>query len=340
MNGSWPNDRIHLVFQLAFLRVNIETDTFIFVIGVPRSGTTWLFDMIASHKDVASLNGSNTFLQMYVFPMENIYEREKHVFADSGFSRGLPSKYSKEEFEELIRDIIRSFYRRIPSNRRFYVEKATDLTSEVHKIRKYIPNSKFIHIIRDGRNCTVSRIKNRKKYGYPFGIEGVHEGAVTWKKQILEARSNSIEFSSDVLEVRYEDLLKDPVNNLRTIFNHVGLEADLESITEIARQHDYKTRPVSNPTSEVITPHGEPVQAYESEMTRTEIAYFEYLAGDLLEALGYPSKRFLDNKAILFYIRYVKIRGRIIKKEFLEIRKALSRVIYKILRIAKLLFAG
>ena len=36
---------------------------FVFVIGVPRSGTTWLHQMIAAHDDCVSLNGSNTFLQ-------------------------------------------------------------------------------------------------------------------------------------------------------------------------------------------------------------------------------------------------------------------------------------
>ena len=183
-------------------------------------------------------------------------------------------------------------------------------------------------------------MKNRKKYGSPFGIESVHEGAVTWKSQILEARQNSIEFSADVLEVRYEDLLKDPAHHLRIIFDHIGLEANSGYIMDIARQNDYKTRPVSNPTSEVRTPHGEPAQPYENEMTRTEIAYFEYLAGELLESLGYPCKRLLENKGILCYIRFVKNRGRLIKKELIEIRRALARVAYKTVRIVKLMLTG
>lgn len=320
--------------------MNIETDTFVFVIGVPRSGTTWLFDMIASHEAIASLKGSNTFLQSYVFPLENIYQWEKRMFLDKGFSRGLPSKFSPDDFEEFIRLSIKSFYARVPGDYRFYVEKATDLTSVLHKIRKYIPKSKFVHIIRDGRNCTVSRIKNRNKYGPPFGVDSVHEGAVTWKNQILEARKNTSGFSADVLEIRYEDLLRDPVNLLQKIFSHIGLETDSESIARIARENDFRNRPVSNPTSGVITPHGEPAQPYEREMSRIEVAYFEYLAGDLLESLGYPCQHLLDNRIVHFYVRYAKIRGRMIRKELSEIRNALGRVAYKVVRVVKLMLTG
>lgn len=319
--------------------MNLDTDTFIFVIGVPRSGTTWLFDMIAAHDDVVSLNGSNTFLQQYVFPLKTRYHRERETFTQKGFTRGLPSKLSESEFEKLILGFIQSFYERLPANRGFYVEKATDLTSEIHKIRKYMPNSKFVHVIRDGRNSTLSRIKNRKSLGKPFGVKDLHEGATSWRKQILEARENSAGFSADMIEVKYEDLLKDPEHYLGLIFRHVGLARDEKKIAEICRQFDFNNRPVSNPTSPIANSSGDPWQPYKSEMSISEQAYFEYLAGDMLQSLGYLNKQLLANKKLRVYIKYIRVPGHFINAEISLIRQDLTNVFKRIFRIIKLVFS-
>ena len=308
----------------------MENTIFIFIIGVPRSGTSWLYEMISAHDDVFSLNGSNTFLHQYMFPLEDLYYLEKQTFTDRGFTRGLASKLSKVEFEKLISDFILRFYNFMPEKQNYYVEKATDITSEMMKIRKYIPNSKFIHIIRDGRNSTISRIKNRKAYGRPFGVKNVYEGAIGWKQQIEEARKNSISFSSDVLEIRYEDILYKPDYYLTKIFQHIGLKSEEKIISEICDKFNHKKRLLSKPNSSILNNDGKPNQVYEIEMSYIDQALFEYLAGDLLNSLGYKNKDLLKNKIILNYIRYFKVPMRIMKERFSAINNRLIRKIKRI----------
>lgn len=304
--------------------------TFIFIIGVPRSGTSWLFEMISAHHDVFALNGSNTFLHQYIFPLEDKYVLEKQIFTERGFSRGLPSKLSKDEFEKLISDFIGRFYDFLPERQPYYVEKATDITSQLQKIRKYIPNSKFIHIIRDGRNSTISRIKNRKAHGRPFGVGDIYEGAVGWKKQIEEARQNSSGFSSDVLEVKYEDLLKNPEHYLAEIFQHIGLIYEKQIISNICNKFHYKTKLVSNPNSSIVNSDGKPAQVYEFEMSKTNQALFEYIAGDLLKSLGYINQSLLHNRFYLIYIKYFKLPVYFTKKRLFKIKIVLIKFLKQI----------
>ncbi len=313
--------------------------TFVFIIGVPRSGTSWLYEMISAHDDVFSLNGSNTFLHQYIFPLEEKYNREKQIFTDRGFSRGIPSKLSKNEFEKLISDYIRRFYDFLPEKQQYYVEKATDITSELHKIRKYIPNSKFIHIIRDGRNSTISRIKNRIAYGRPFGVSDVYEGAIGWKQQIEEARQNSSEFSSDILEVRYEDLLNNPEHYLGKIFQHIGLIFEQQTISNICNKFHHKTKLISNPNSSIVNSDGKPAQVYEIEMSKVNQALFEYLAGDLLKSLDYKNENLLNNRIFLIYIKYFKLPVYFAKKRFSVILNGLIIKLKRIISTLRNLFS-
>ena len=311
--------------------MDFENRTFIFVIGAPRSGTTWLHNMIADHDAVFSLNGSNTFLQKYILPLENEYSREKFNFANRGFTRGLPSKLNQTEFQLLLSDFIRRFYKIIPKDKEFYVEKATDITSEIHRIKKYIPNSKFIHIIRDGRNQTLSEVKLRRKYGTPFGVKGIYEGAVRWKKQVEEARKNASAFSFDVLEVKYEDLFNNTELHLGRIFKHIGIACDAHILNMICSKYNYNVNPVSNPMSSLVNPDGKPVQVYEDEMSLSDRALFEYLTGNLLKSLGYTDKHLLNNKALFAFTKFIKIPCYFLKlfisKQQVKIKRRLKLII-------------
>ena len=307
--------------------MRIENSNFIFIIGAPRSGTTWLHKMISAHEDVFSLNGSNTFLQVYIFPLENIYNREKTIFADKGFTRGLPSKLSESQFLSLMTDFIKRFYEILPRDKKYYVEKATDLTSEIHKIKKYIPYSKFVHIIRDGRNETISEIKLRKKYGAPFGSKDVYTGAMRWKKQVEEARMNSSNFLSDVIEIKYEDLLKNTEFFLEKIFKHIGLNCEKKDIIQISEEYHYKNSKVSNPTTEVADSKGNPFKAFAKEMNIFEQALFEHIAGDLLESLGYKTKKLMNNPFYYVYVNFLYIPFYHLKRIILSILRVFVKKI-------------
>lgn len=298
--------------------MEVSSKQFVFVIGAPRSGTTWLHKMIDAHEDVFSLNGSNTFLQRYLFPLQALYDQEKEQFDDKGFTRGLPSKLDQDAFDDLIKGMIHKFYEIIPADARVYVEKATDLTSEIAKIKKYIPSAKFVHIVRDGRNEVLSEMKLQKKYGPPFGIGDLFHGARRWKRQVTEVAALSKDFSDDVLEVRYEDLFSETEVWLSKIFEHVGLPFTEQSVREISNEYNYKKTSVSTPTTSLADSTGRPLNAFQKEMNVFDLALFQFLAGDALQLFGYRLEPVPVGRLLSVYSKWISVPAYVMKGVFIK----------------------
>ncbi|QIA08522.1 sulfotransferase family protein [Draconibacterium halophilum] len=281
------------------------TTTFIFIIGAPRSGTTWLHKMISEHPEVSTFNGSNTFLQGYIFPLIEKYKHEKKEFTERGFTRGLPSKITQKQLNSLIIEYIRIFYQFIPENKQYYVEKATDLTSELNSIKYFIPNSKFIHIVRDGRNAVLSEVKIHKKY--EIGIDNILLGAKKWVSQILDVREYQSKHNQDIIEIKYEDLFQNTNLYLTRIFDFLGVSNETGLVTKISEKYNYKRNMVSMPTNNRLSFSDGLFNTYKKEMNYFELTLFEYLASDILKDFGYE----VDNKRISFIsnrlIKYVVI---------------------------------
>ena len=276
----------------------------VFVVGVPRSGTTWLFKMLAAHPGFCSLNGANTLFQNYIFPMEKAYRDEEMGLKNKGFDRGMPSKLDPTEFHKLLLHYVDFFYENFSITNPFYVEKATDLLDQTKNILRFVPNAKFIHIVRDGRDSALSDIKYRKKYGFPLGIENIYEAAQRWKNETLSYRQQMRLHPEQMMELKYEDLLSNTSLKLHDIFEFIGCHSTHELSEQIAKKFDHRTNMVSKPTSDIADKAGRPLHPYFSEMTKKELAIFECIAGDTLIKYGYPKSKLMCSTFVAFYIKW------------------------------------
>ena len=91
------------------------------------------------------------------------------------------------------------------------------------KIQNTLPEARFIHVIRDGRDAGLSqnaRIAKRGKDPVP-----AREMARRWRKRIVKSRLDAEEVEH-YIEVRYEDLITDTEGVLRRVCEHVELDFD------------------------------------------------------------------------------------------------------------------
>jgi hypothetical protein len=78
-------------------------------------------------------------------------------------------------------------------------------------IKRKLPEARFVHLIRDGRDVALSALKGKDPTP-----EGVEQTARRWRRRLGRARSGA-ERAGDYIEVRYEDLITDTEAQLRRI---------------------------------------------------------------------------------------------------------------------------
>lgn len=211
-----------------------------FIIGSGRSGNTLLRAMLTSHSKLAIPPESYVLPVMYDVFMNFASEKwgelvEKVLdplenYPDF-YTWGISLKPVKETLKNLsadkrtfakILDEVYLYYASVHfPGAKIWGDKTPLNTFNLNKIDNALPNSRYIHIIRDGRDVVNSYMKA----GF---YDSVEKASWRW----LESIKKAIEFSSSkdsnqFLEVRYEDLVHSPGRELKKICNF--LEIPFES---------------------------------------------------------------------------------------------------------------
>lgn len=172
-----------------------------FAFGCPRSGTSILGELIASHPDVK-----------YVFEANRVWELGGH-----GPNRS--HRLTASAATRSVRRSIRVWFDEELGSHRWLVEKNPRGTLRIPFMRAVFPEAKLIHIVRDGRDVACSLLpgmggaewRHLKPPGWRKLFEthtGVRRCALAWR-EIVEIALGDLEGVPHLL-VRYEDLVADP----------------------------------------------------------------------------------------------------------------------------------
>ena len=266
---------------------------FIFIIGSSRSGTTWLQIMVGAHPLVCS-SVELTVFDSYVAPWVKAWKKEAAYVRQ--WIRGLPFIFSEEEFYGFLRDFVAKVYERVVINNptaTHIVDKRPAYAGYVQLINRFLPKSRFIHVIRDGRDAAASMLAARRRVG--FGPDNIRDAAASWKWRVEMARQAE-EFGGRYLEVRYEDLLARGPDVLKTVLGFCGLVLSDENITSIFEAHEFEKMKVGKmtPVKNVKAPDGQYWRGksgnWREELDPMQRYVFDRIAGDLLQELGYAEK--------------------------------------------------
>jgi len=214
----------------------------IFIVGVPRSGTTLLYHLLAQHKKLGWFS-KQTLKKFLTKEYLQFIQLRRRVFSIRGFS--YPEDQFGTGFFSTIAPPIEAGYlwdsafigdwnptvseKNLAILKKTIVEALTEQKKErfiskvpknsirISSLNKHFPNSKFIHIIRDGRAVVNSLLRraneNQSRYfgiplkNYALGFpEKKH--ALQWEQVIQEIRQSSKQLNKDqYFEIRYEDLV-------------------------------------------------------------------------------------------------------------------------------------
>jgi hypothetical protein len=282
------------------------------IVGSPRSGTTLLRLMLDSHPELTIPPETGFLTLAPKLKGKGDKLREKFLRAVTTYPQAMPNwpdfEISENSFRAALADIVpftvtegfRTFYRlyaaRIGKPR--WGDKTPLYCLELDVIRKVLPEARFIHIIRDGRDSALSLRKMRFSPGWKIQTQAAY-----WRKNILSARRAGLG-RADYMEVRYEDLILNTRGTLERICAFLGLSYEESMLTyytrapERLREHKGRLQPDGTPVltreerlsqQQRTTEPPDPacVFAWKQFMSPEERKHFQRVAGGLLEDLGY-----------------------------------------------------
>ncbi len=209
-----------------------------FIVGCSRSGTTILNRLIAMHPDVA----------MYSEGLEVWDPREVEKDIDHYKDEGDVSEADSNRIRWCFATCQR--FRR----KEFFLNKNPHNSVRIRYVKSIFPQAKIIHIVRDGRAVVNSMIQRialepyRKEYllgGFSrprnfreiSKFPKVERHSWQWTSIIEEVNAQKARLSQlEFLELKYEDLLNEPEEVMRLVYEFMGLPGAERAATGAVEQ--------------------------------------------------------------------------------------------------------
>jgi SAM-dependent methyltransferase len=209
---------------------------FIFIIGSPRSGTTWLHAMLAEHPLICSTaNVELTLFSRYVSAWTQAWRLEQDNIRNGRWTQGLPHLWGDGDFCAFLSLFLEKTYGpllRARPEATHILDKQPDYSFHLADIDRLVPRFRLVHVIRDGRDTACSMVNARRELG--FGARDIPQAAREWQRYCKAARQGR-RFGDRYLEVRFEDLLTNGPETLLGIFRFCGLAMDVAEANRIVQ---------------------------------------------------------------------------------------------------------
>jgi tetratricopeptide (TPR) repeat protein len=266
-------ERIAEVFSAPMMRIregrNEPSSVPIFIVGMPRSGSTLVEQILASHKEVFGAG-----------EVETLGDAVKHHVTrsqNSSFPEAVPD-WTDEQLHDIGTRYLRQLKQLVPESDRN--EPITRITDKMLSNFRYLglihltlPNARIIHTCRDPIDTCLSCFSlqfDKLNFTYDLGELGRRYRGYAR----LMRHWHTVLPPGAILDVRYEDVVNDLEAAARQIVAHCGLVWD-----DACLRFYETTRPVR--TASVIQVR-QPI--YRTSMTRWRPS--EETLRPLLEALG------------------------------------------------------
>ena len=174
-------------------------------------------------------------------------------------------------------------------NKSRWAEKTPRNIRHIGNIFSKFPQSKFIHVIRDGRDVSCSlkthpktKTVNGKKV--PTNINRPLEECV---QRWVDDTTLGLKWRDDprYVEIKYEDLVVNTRIILESLFEFID-EPFSETILKYYEQRDRETRSRASPESS--TPiFTQAMERWKNEYDEDDVSMFKKIGGELLTYLGY-----------------------------------------------------
>lgn len=257
----------------------------IFVVGVPRSGTTWVADILGAHPNVARVPGETHLFDRYLSGFARIVER-RWDRTDVLLSRAVDPELLTRELRLFASRILAAA---LGPGDRYLVEKTPNHLIVMPFIAAVFPEARFVHVIRDGRDVFVSARARSRSRGDPAAWQGsAVRNARRWSDYLRQADRDADALAGRIMEIRYEQLKADPLLTYKRLFDFCGIAVDDQTLADIREATDFGRTHVADETGFY---RGGRVGDWRTHVNFVDGLIFNLVAGDTLKEKGYEGSR-------------------------------------------------
>ena len=282
----------------------------VWVFGSPRTGTTWLLNLVAAHPEVAAMDEPGIGMHLALFAPDTLgvpargFDAEQMRVNDS---RAKDDDYFfADSYADVWRSSVRSLLldrfaahveRQAPEAKRLMVKEPNgSLAADL--IMSALPAARLLWVLRDGRDVVDSQLDAARKGSWLSNFGGGMEGDPAERLRFLEDRAHLWVARTRAVQrayaghdaalrhtVRYEELLADTAPLLRGLYGWLDITAP-DDLDDIVARRSFAALP------EAARGPGQFARAaspglWRDNLTGDEQAVVNAVMGPMLDELGY-----------------------------------------------------
>lgn len=283
--------------------IKIENNL-VWVLGTPRSGSTWLCRELL--KDKENIIWDEPFIGK-VFEFIKNTVKSKPRITGIFFGEQFKNNCWLPIFRKLI--ISRAFHHSQNLEKNIIVKEPTG-GGGADTLMECVKNSKLIFLLRDGHDVVDSfmdaikpnswkgsRKVDQNNYESSFKKnldeynrkreKNIQKYSKMWVSNVTTVMNSFEKHSSELRHlVKYEDLRKNTFFELKKIYNFVGIKISDEELKEKIEKYDYENVPASEKGQGKKIRTAKP-GSYLQNFTEEEIKLMNSIMGETLEKVGY-----------------------------------------------------
>ena len=218
---------------MKFLSIaNSQLMKHLFIIALPRSGTSWLQGMLGLLPEIATVRETHLVDNYLRHLVQSWHKEEKDPSPD-----GLKAILSEAEFYESLKafsDRILNKFLDFKPDAEIILEKTPDNLSFVPLLNRLYPQAYYIHVIRDPRAVVASHLALKKeKWGWIGDRQDHLDLALKWAKAMETGDRAKVMLQDRLIEIHYEDLHGDRLLQLKRISDLLGLDYTQDRLHEL-----------------------------------------------------------------------------------------------------------
>lgn len=205
----------------------------IFIVGLPRTGSTLLETMLCEHGQIDTVGESTIVSGQIATYLAQYFKADYPTFMEA-------LSLAPENGEACIQGARRIYYQAIAKRQitaRYIIDKLPANFQSLGLIKRIFPNAKIIHMQRDFKDVALSIFRHHFASNEPYFCNLAETKAYNDLYSVLMKYWEDV-WAEQIFNLNYEDLVTQPKESISAVLNYCGLAFDAACVRE--RQQDSK----------------------------------------------------------------------------------------------------